>query len=109
MLVTGGESGCQIVGESYDCERSLDSAERYNPFDDRWIVEEPMFVHRSDHTATALGNGSVLVAGGRRWQDDAVLAATEIYRLPPLPLREWVFLDPQAIALPGQSMGARDD
>jgi hypothetical protein len=83
VLVTGGEDGCVL--QPHKCARSLDSAERYIPFTGAWATDESMFVQRSDHTATALRDGTVLAAGGRRWQDGAVLRESEIYH-PTMPL-----------------------
>jgi hypothetical protein len=40
------------------------SAEVYDPATNMWTPAAPMHVGRSGHTATRLGDGRVLVAGG---------------------------------------------
>ena len=54
MLITGGQSG------SYP----LSSAEIYEPASGRFFATQPMSYPRAAHTATALADGTVLVAGG---------------------------------------------
>lgn len=63
VLVTGG------IGPS----GALRSVERWDPSTGKWIPLAPMRSARSDHTATELGDGRVLVTGG------ASQATAEIY------------------------------
>lgn len=55
-----------IVGGYQDNGNSTDTAEIYDPVQDVWALAPslPTFI-RGNHTATTLGNGDVLVAGGR--------------------------------------------
>jgi hypothetical protein len=57
------------------------SAELYDPASGRWTATADMDGARRDHTATLLGNGTVLVAGGDISINDAsdVLASAELY------------------------------
>jgi N-acetylneuraminic acid mutarotase len=60
VLVAGG---CSIDNVSNECV-PIATAELYNPATGAWTTTESMSVSRSDHTATLLPNGQVLVAGG---------------------------------------------
>ena len=43
----------------------LNSAELYDPWTGVWRVTGAMNTSRAEHTASLLGNGTVLVSGGR--------------------------------------------
>ncbi|WP_437684007.1 Kelch repeat-containing protein [Sorangium sp. So ce131] len=58
----------------------LASAELYDPARDTWAPTASMTTGRYDHTATRLGSGQVLIAGGK---NDNVLASAELFS--PLP------------------------
>lgn len=57
VLVTGG------VGSS-PSTTALNSVELYDPATKTWKVVAPMSIGRTEHTATLLDNGAVLVVGG---------------------------------------------
>ena len=59
VLVTGGVA---VIDEVKI--QTLASAELYDPASGSWRLTDPMTVARAGHTATLLGDGSVLVAGG---------------------------------------------
>jgi hypothetical protein len=71
VLAAGGSGGSGY----------LVSAELYDPASGRWTATADMDGARRDHTATLLGNGTVLVAGGDISINDAsdVLASAELY------------------------------
>jgi hypothetical protein len=56
----------------------LSSAELYNPSTGTWAPTAAMGTERSDHTATLLPNGKVLVAGGGN-SSTAYLSSAELY------------------------------
>jgi hypothetical protein len=68
VFVTGGHV---IAGQA------LASAELYEPASGTWTSTESLATARSDHTATLLPNGHVLVAGGSN--DSGDLASAELY------------------------------
>ena len=70
VLVTGGYAG--FGGGDY-----LASAELYDPATGTWTATGSMATGRSDHTATLLPNGRVLVAGGIN--TTGFLASAELY------------------------------
>jgi Galactose oxidase, central domain/Kelch motif len=70
VLITGGNSG-EINGAD------LAAAEIYNPSSGTFLPTGPMGTARSDHTATLLGGGEVLVAGGE--DDRGAVAAAEVF------------------------------
>ncbi|NEY30611.1 Kelch-like protein 17 [Streptomyces sp. PRKS01-65] len=79
VLVAGG-----AAARSADSERSLASAEVFEPGARRWVPTGPMLDARSLHPAVALPDGTVLVAGGwaatrRDWRGGAGLAYCERY------------------------------
>lgn len=63
VLVTGGvgEVGTPVTPAG---GAAADSAELYDPANDRWIPAAPLTDLRANHTATLLPDGTVLVAGG---------------------------------------------
>jgi hypothetical protein len=55
----------------------VDSVDVYLPFERKWISASPLIDARSDHAATAMLDGKVLVTGGN--QGPRLLQSTEIY------------------------------
>jgi YD repeat-containing protein len=76
VLITGGLTGSQTLG--YD---TIASAELYDPATGLFRPTGTMNDTRSGHTATLLGNGQVLVAGGYSASGgvDPDLATAELY------------------------------
>jgi N-acetylneuraminic acid mutarotase len=73
VLVAGGDNP-----SSYTTARS--SAELYDPISNTWSSAGPMATPRGNFTATLLGNGKVLVAGGYTGGNAGVgLASAELY------------------------------
>jgi phosphatidylserine/phosphatidylglycerophosphate/cardiolipin synthase-like enzyme len=70
VLITGGKS-------SGDSGLDLKQAELYDPLTMNFTSIAPMNVGRSQHTATLLNDGKVLVAAGRRGGDET--ATAELY------------------------------
>lgn len=70
VLITGGCAG-------HSCEKILLSAELYDPSSRSFHSVSPMNTPRASHTAAALPNGQVLVAGG--WSGKQATASAEIY------------------------------
>lgn len=68
-----------VAGGSYNdpALHNLASAELFNPADGSWTFTWAMGAVRSNHTATPLPDGRVLVAGG--WSDTGILASAEFY------------------------------
>jgi len=71
VLVAGGFNG------NLDTGFNLASAELYDPASGTWTATGSLGAARSDHTATLLPNGKVLVAGG--FNDSNRLASAELY------------------------------
>lgn len=71
VLVTGG-------ADSEYGGNVLSTAEVYDPATGTWTPTAPMAEARRDHTATALGNGKVLVTGGTN-ADGTLLGSAELY------------------------------
>lgn len=78
VLVAGGESG--KGGSAKNCP-SLRTAELFNPHTGKWSLTGAMTVPRSEHSATLLADGRVLVTGGYTDGGDGgeVLASAELY------------------------------
>ncbi len=72
VLIAGGFGGSGTESHPYT------SSELFDPRDGSFIVGPSMRVGRSGHTATLLGNGTVLMAGGWTGTEDA-RATAEIY------------------------------
>ena len=68
--------GTVLVVGGYD-EKSIASAEIYDPATNAWRRAATMSAPRSGHTATLLADGKVLVAGG--WNATGFLSAAELY------------------------------
>ena len=71
VLATGGSA-------KFNSWNILASAELYDPKTGKWSMTTPMNEARYDHAATRLGNGMVLVAGGKNRNADYIFSA-EIY------------------------------
>jgi N-acetylneuraminic acid mutarotase len=72
VIVAGGLDTTQGVN-------AIASVEIYDPAADKWSAAATMSTARQAHTATALQNGKVLVAGGNTKNADPNLATVEIY------------------------------
>jgi hypothetical protein len=64
VLVAGGLTYSPEISVTYNVVPFYSSAELYNPASGTWALTGPMNNPRSDHTATLLQNGQVLVGGG---------------------------------------------
>src|SRR5438132_8142879 len=73
ILFAGGES------DTPDSGSILASAELFDPGSGQFAATASMNVARTEHTATLLSDGSVLVAGGRGAA--GILADAEVFRL----------------------------
>ena len=71
ILVVGGCNGS-------GCVAHLASAELYNPSSGQWVTANNPTIARSQHFATLLSDGTVLVAGGAG-NGDVALAGSELY------------------------------
>ena len=69
ILVEGGRTG-------FNEATTIASAELYDPVSGTWAMTGPMTTTRDTHTASLLGNGQVLVAGGTNGND---LLSAELY------------------------------
>lgn len=78
VLVTGGCANADHAGEGVPCPAHTSSAEVYRPpvapaTEGSWSPVAPMSAPRSNHTATLLPDGQVLVVGGCALPTDTVL------------------------------------
>jgi hypothetical protein len=76
----GGQPGGQAGGQASAAAQTITpdaSAEIYDPAAGAWRPAEPMAAARYEHTATLLGDGRVLIAGGRGGSQP--LATTELF------------------------------
>ena len=67
-----------MVGGS-DGNRALASAELYDPATGAFTVVGDLATARRGHTATVLGNGKVLIAGGFTGTEVQPVATAELY------------------------------
>jgi hypothetical protein len=74
VLVAGGIQSFSSFG-------NVSSTELYNPTNGTWATNASMTTSRYGHTATLLGNGKVLAAGGQAHDSNgyATLASAELY------------------------------
>jgi hypothetical protein len=74
VLVAGGIQSFGAFGNTA-------STELYNPVTGTWATNNPMTTSRYGHTATLLGNGTVLAAGGQAHDSNgySTLASAELY------------------------------
>jgi Kelch motif len=88
VLVAGGYcpgrniKGCPVLGapeDAIDPDGAISLAELYDPHSGQWIATGSMTTQRSNHTATLLANGEVLVAGAEHGMPDAILDSAELY------------------------------
>lgn len=70
VLVAGGDDG------NTPTVKAIASAELYNPTTGMWTFTGSMHTARFNHSATMLGNGEVVVAGGDNGAGDCCLAAS---------------------------------
>jgi hypothetical protein len=72
VLVVGGFGAGSVhggFGGGGDAQPTLTAAERYDPRDGRWYQVADTLDPHASHTATLLPDGTVLVAGGLRFED----------------------------------------
>jgi len=83
VLVVGGASSSGGVGNN----TALKTADLYNPVTKTWLPAGTMSVARIGHTATRLGDGTVLVTGGLSGAGStaAPVAGAEIFNAAPKP------------------------
>ncbi|MCP3136959.1 Kelch repeat-containing protein [Pyxidicoccus xibeiensis] len=80
VLVTGGYTRYRHGSSPPDYTRYLETAEVYDPETGAWSATGSLATERTDHTATLLASGKVLVTGGRNgthWL--GCLATAEVY------------------------------
>ncbi|GEM_PF-392636 len=96
MLTAGGElDQSYFVGE-YAVAATLSREVRvWDPAQDQWNVGHPLRVARTQHTATALADGRVLVVGGYGEAPNTALTSVELWD-PATGL--WVMAAPLAVA-----------
>ena len=86
VLVTGGycdtitpQCVSAVPAGASDPDGAVATAELYDPSSHTWTATDRMITARSNHTATLLDNGMVLVAGAEHGMPDEILAAAELY------------------------------
>jgi len=77
VLVAGGTSS--VSPYSTPALSGINSAEIYNPASGTWTLTGNLGAARTDHTATLLPNGNVLVTGGVNGNALNVLSSSEIF------------------------------
>ena len=92
VMVAGGTHGSTVL-------TVLGSVEVYDPTTGAWSTGTPMNTARYSHTATVLGDGTVLLAGGAN--DNGFTASAEIYTAPPI-------ATPAPVAADGDGDGVAD-
>jgi hypothetical protein len=75
VLVVGGYTN----DSSGNFAAVLASAELYDPSNGTWTAAGSMIEARTDHTATSLPDGTVLVAGGSDFGGGTLFASAELY------------------------------
>ena len=75
VLVAGGHTG-SVATYPFGC---VSSAELYNPETGTWTATSPMRTGRTQHTATLLPNGTVLVASGQTGSNYTPIITAELY------------------------------
>ena len=89
VLITGGDGG-DFNGA--DSAPAMAAAEIYDPSSGTFTPTGPMGTARYDHTATLLGSGEVLVAGGQN--ESGLLAAAEVFEPSTGTFREFWSINP---------------
>ncbi len=80
VLVTGGFVG--NFNDTIDAAPRTNACEIYDPSTQLWTNVASMSINRSEHTATLLDTGAVLIVGGRTLEEDGTLTivdSCEIY------------------------------
>ncbi len=77
ILFTGGNQTNPIAPTLPLFTKTLSSAEVYDPASESIKLASPMTNPRQGHTATALNDGAVLIAGG--WNNSTPLSSAEIF------------------------------
>lgn len=78
VLVAGGFADPHVAGSN--AQPVTDSAEIYDPVTGTWTLTGDLNVRRALHTAVALPNGTVLVAGGRTCDEAPPTACNFMHR-----------------------------
>ena len=84
MLLAGGKvlaTGGRIhTGPDYSDLKAIADADLYDPATGKWSATGTMTISRTDHSASLLPNGQVLVAGGETVDFNGVtVASAELY------------------------------
>ena len=76
VIVTGGNGetriGPSLSNDVMHSTRPLETAETFDPANEKWTTTKPMSEERSQHTSTLLSWGGVLVAGGSNGERTSV-------------------------------------